>query len=194
MWGGPSCTHSLVPLKWGGRGAPRAGSTRRSPSRWRGWGQGGHRFCHPPRLGVLAGCPPNPHDGERRKRGAAGAPSPSYRRVPTSHCPTGPSAPRRGDRGRVGIGGPPHSLGVLRPSAGATVPQPAGAGRSCPSSASPPRGRSSRTGKSAGTRQHLGPGPPAPSRSLELSPLSPTSSLPAPPACGIIPTLLLSIW
>lgn len=157
--GGGSLLHPQPdPLKWGeGKGGARPGRGRGAP----GAGLealaevlpgGGNRdgdgsLLAPPRLRA----PRTPGRGERG--GSGGAPSPSSRRVPASQAAV-PPVPGRESRGKgLGAGkGDPRArgAGALRPSAGATVPPPAAGGRSCPSSASPRRDRSSRTGKSAG--------------------------------------------
>lgn len=99
-------------------------------------------------------------------------------------CPAGPwpGGPQEGAGSWEG-GPRARGAGALRPSAGATVPPPAAGGRSCPSSASPRRDRSSRTGKSAGNASLEPPWPlhPHPSRCPVLTPSPPNCSSPALP-------------
>lgn len=193
------------PLKWRGgrlgrgRGAPRDRGWKHSqkscPVVGMGMGMGGGSSLLAP---FWAGGPgrlraPHAPAPGRGKSGGLGGSVPLLPQGPREpdRCPADPSAPRREPCGGVtgaGKGDPrPLSPGVLRLSAGATAPPPAGDGRSCPSSASPPRGRSSRTGRSAGTgspwTHGSAPGPsspiPLPSPAAFVPPRPPT--LPAPP-------------
>lgn len=183
MGGGEPLSTPGTALKKTGSSAPLAGLWREHP----GWllhpplllsiNQSGRKRAKqendarppPPELEQLEGMggPPGlvlPRNGVQRLPGAPPWPSPQ-----------GPLHPH--DRGaRPGIVhkmvrhegtwalGPPGPPALpLRPSAGAIGPRAAGDGRSCLSSALPPRARSSRTGRSgerAGDRQceRLGPG------------------------------------
>lgn len=147
------------PLKWeGGRG--RGGAEGLREWGWKhsqkscpvvGIGMGGHRFWH--LLGRGWGRLRAPHTPGRGEPGGSGGSVPLLPQGPREpgRCPAGPwpGAPREGAGSWEG-GPRARGPAALRPSAGATVPPPAAGGRSCPSSASPRRDRSSRTGKSAG--------------------------------------------